>query len=165
MSSAIVGIFENPHEAASSVDALEMKGVSRERISVMASDETAEKSLVVAEQTKGSEGAAMGGGLGAAAGALVAGLTSVGTLATGGAGLLVAGPLVAALTGAGAGAVSGGVLGGLIGLGFSEHEVKHLEDALEKGSVIVAVDMEDADDDDTVEDTFKQYNANEVTTA
>jgi hypothetical protein len=165
MSKAKVGIFEKPREASIAVDKLIASGVSKERISVMAPDSVTKESLGIEEQTKGAEGATVGGSIGAATLGIVAGLTSVGTLATGGTGLLVAGPLVAALTGAGAGAVAGGVLGGLVGLGFSEHEVKHFEDALEKGSVLVAVDMDDADDEDAIEDILNQSNAREVSTA
>lgn len=165
MSKAKVGIFENPRDASAAVDELVVRGVSKERISVLAAESTTKESLGIEKETKGAEGAAVGGGLGAVTLGILAGLTSVGTLATGGTGLLVAGPLVAALTGAGAGAAAGGVLGGLIGLGFSEHEVKHFEDALDKGSVLVAVEMEDADDEDSIEDVFNQTNAQEVSTA
>ncbi|MFP4106604.1 MAG: hypothetical protein ACLFVU_11010 [Phycisphaerae bacterium] len=165
MSKAIAGIFERGIDATAAVDALVAKGVADNRISVLATEETAKKSLAVEKQTKGAEGTAVGGGIGAAAGAIIAGLTAVGTLATGGAGLVVAGPLVAAFTGAGAGAITGGVLGGLIGLGFTEHEVKHFEDALDKGSVIVAVDTEDTDDEDTVKGILKDHNAKDVSSA
>ncbi len=162
MSKAIVGIFERPHEARVAIDKLCAGGVADSRVSVLATEQTAKQALGIEKNTKGAEGTAIGGGIGAATGAILGGLTAVGTLATGGVGLLVAGPLVAALAGAGAGAVTGGVLGGLIGLGFSEHEVKLFEDALEEGSVVIAVDMEDADDDDEIEDIFKDSNAKDI---
>ncbi len=165
MADAILAIYEVPEDATRTVDDLVDSGVTRQRISILATEATAKESLAVEKQTKGSEGTALGGGIGAASGAIIAGLTSVGALATGGAGLLVAGPLVAAVTGAGAGAVSGGILGGLIGLGFSEHEIKHVEEALDKGSVVVAVDMEDHDDKDEVTDVMHRHNAKEVNAA
>ncbi len=165
MGKAIVGIFEEPIDAARSVDGLVGAGVDPSRISVLVTEPTAENSLAVRSHSKGPEGAAVGGGFGAAAGALIAGLTSVGTVATGGAGLLVAGPLVAAFTGAGAGAVSGGILGGLIGMGFSEHEVKHFEDVLDKGSVVVAVDTAKAADEGLIKGIFNNHQAAEVSGA
>jgi len=98
--------------------------------------------FTVETHTKATEGIGVGALSGGAIGALIAGLTAVGTIATGGAGILVAGPIAAALAGAGAGAAAGGVLGGLIGAATPEHEIKHYEDALERGSVLVGVSCE-----------------------
>jgi hypothetical protein len=161
----IIGLFEQPEGGANAVDSLVEKGVDKDRISIVATEQTAKESFAVESQTKGAEGAAIGGGVGAAAGALLAGLTTVGALATGGATLLVAGPIVAAFTGAGAGAVTGGAIGGLIGLGFNEEEVKHFEDSLDKGAVLVGVNMENADDEDLVKDTLKAHKPKEVSSS
>ncbi|MFP4052737.1 MAG: hypothetical protein ACLFV7_02615 [Phycisphaerae bacterium] len=165
MGKAIIGVFEGPREAAMAIDDLAARAVDKSRISALASEPTVKKTLGIDVQTKGAEGIAIGGGIGTAAGAILAGLTSVGVLATGGIGLVATGPLIAALTGAGAGALAGGALGGLIGLGFSEQEVKHFEDALEKGSAIIAVDMENHDDEDIIKDVFESHSAKETATA
>ncbi|MFW5840433.1 MAG: DUF1269 domain-containing protein [Planctomycetota bacterium] len=165
MADAILAIYEAPADATQTVDDLVGSGITRERISVLASESTAKDSLVVKKQTKGAEGTAIGGGIGAAAGAVLAGLTSVGVIATSGVGLLVAGPLVAVLTGAGAGGIAGGVIGGLTGLGFSEHEIKHVEDALNEGSVVVAVEVDGHDDEDKIKDILHRHSAKEVSTA
>jgi len=162
MSKVIAAVFEQPSNAAASMDQLAAKGVAESRISVLATDPVAEESLGIRKNTKGAEGVAAGAGIGAVSAGIFAGLTSVGVLATGGAGLLVAGPVAAALAGAGAGAVGGGVLGGLIGLGFSEHEVKHFDEALGEGAVVVAVDMKDCDDEDVVNDVFKNQEAKDI---
>jgi hypothetical protein len=162
MAEAIIGIFEDPSKARSAMDSLVEAGVDKGRISVMATEETVRDALVVEEQTKGAEGVAAGGGIGLASGAIIAGLTAVGAIASGGVGLMVAGPLVAALTGAGAGAVIGGAVGGLIGLGFSEHEVKHVQDALEKGSVVVAIETKQAEDEDTIKSILSDHDAKEI---
>jgi hypothetical protein len=114
-----------------------------------------------------AEGVAVGATTGGAVGALVAGLTAVGTIATGGTGLLVAGPVVAALAGAGAGAAGGSILGGLVGASIPEHEIKHYEDALNKGSVLVGVHVpDDADDlEDVAKRTLKESGAIKVSHA
>src|SRR5690606_38987047 len=114
-----------------------------EEISLLIGDNFDREAFAVKSQTKMPEGAALGAASGGAIGALIGGLTAVGTIATGGAGLLVAGPVVAALAGAGAGAAGGGVLGGLVGAAIPEHEVKHYEDALSKGSVLIGVTCEE----------------------
>src|SRR5688500_14256032 len=73
------------------------------------------------------EGAASGGTIGGAFGGLLGGLSAVGTVAIVSPSLLVMGPIVATLAGAGLGALLGGISGGLIGLGVSEAEDERFE--------------------------------------
>lgn len=152
MTNVITGLFPTAADASSAVQALTSIGVSQENISLVASDRIDASAFGVDTHTKLPEGAAIGAGTGGAIGALVAGFTLVGGLATGGAGLLVAGPLVAALAGAGAGAATGAGVGALIGLAIPEHEVKHYENALEHGAVLVGVQL---DPDDPRKDEIK----------
>lgn len=154
MSHVITALYETPNRAAMAVRALEDEGIPGEDISMLIGDNFDRDAFAVETHTKAAEGVAVGATAGGAVGALIAGLTAVGTVATGGAGLLVAGPIVAALAGAGAGAAGGGVLGGLIGASMPEHEVKHYEDALSKGSVLIGVSL--ADDEDELEDIAKR---------
>jgi len=53
--------------------------------------------------------------------------------------VLAAGPIVAALTGLGAGAAAGGLTGALIGLGIPEHEAKFFHEELERGGILLGV--------------------------
>lgn len=154
MSTVVTGLYETPSRAARAVQALEEHGVPSDEISLLIGDNFDREAFAVKPQTKMPEGAALGAATGGAIGALVGGLTAVGTIATGGAGLLVAGPIVAALAGAGAGAAGGGVLGGLVGAAIPEHEIKHYEDALSKGSVLIGVTCKD--DNDKLKDLAKQ---------
>lgn len=135
----VTGVFTSSERASQAIDALTQGGVSRDDISIVAAEGTKVEAFGIQKQSKLGQGAAIGGGLGGAVGAIVAGFTAVGALAASGVGLIAAGPLVAALAGAGAGAAAGGVLGGLIGLGIPEHEVKFYQDALSQGSVLVGV--------------------------
>jgi hypothetical protein len=48
-------------------------------------------------------------------------------------GMIVAGPIAAALAGAGAGAVAGGAIGALVGAGIPEERVKEYESGLKDG--------------------------------
>jgi ferritin-like metal-binding protein YciE len=141
--SLVIGVFDSRHAASIAIESLLEAGIPMENISVMASSD-GRQGFGIQTASKVGTGAAIGGGLGGAAGALFAGLTAVGTIATSGVGLLAAGPIVAALAGAGAGAAAGGVVGGLVGLGIPEHEVRYYQDALEKGSVIVGVRTDSA---------------------
>ncbi len=164
MSNLTVGIFKTPGDAAAAIHTMEMRGVPASSINLVASDGVNKDSFTLDSHSKLPEGVALGATTGAAVTAAVAGLTAVGAVATGGASLLVSGPAVAALAGAGAGAAGGGIIGGLIGAAVPEHEVKYCEDALDKGSVLVGVEHT-KDNKDTVEKSLKDCNAEKVTSA
>ncbi len=164
MADTIVGVFRSPGAAAAAIRILESRGVRADQISVVASDSFTKESFAVDSHTKLPEGVAIGATSGAALGAVVAGLTAVGAIATGGLGIIAAGPIVAALAGAGAGAAGGGAIGGLVGLAIPEHEVKHYEDALEKGNVLVGVSHVDGQEK-VVRSTLKDAGATNVSTA
>jgi hypothetical protein len=167
MTTVITALYETPNRAAQAVQALEAEGVPGEDISLLIGDNFDRDAFAVKTKSKAAEGVAVGATSGAAIGALVGGLTSVGTIATGGAGLLVAGPIVAALAGAGTGAAAGGALGGLVGAGIPEHEVKHYEDALNKGSVMIGVSVDEDEDElkDVAKRTLKKAGAIKVSHA
>lgn len=131
--------------AAQAIGLLEDNGIAPERMSLVATEPFDRDAFTIEPGTKMPEGVAIGATSGIALGALIAGLTTVGAL-TAGAGLLAAGPIVAAFTGAGVGAVGGGAIGGLIGASMPEHEIRRVRDALDRGSVLVGVDVRrDAD--------------------
>ena len=71
---------------------------------------------------------------------MLAGVAAVGTtLVLPGVGLVVAGPLAAALAGAGAGGITGGLIGALIGAGIPEERVKHYEEGIKNGGILMGV--------------------------
>lgn len=154
----VTGIFKNSQDAANAITRLLQGGVHRDDISVVASEKANMEAFGIETQSKASQGAVLGGGIGGTLGALVAGFTAVGAIATGGVGILVAGPIVAALAGAGAGAAAGGIIGGLIGYGIPEHQVKFFQDAIDKGSVLVGARVPDKQVDWVVR-TFESYGA------
>lgn len=162
MSAVITGVFETAAEAARAVGTLESTGVPSRDISLITSERVGRDSFTVDKHSKLAEGAATGAGVGGAVGALVAGLTLVGAVATGGLGLLAAGPIVAALAGAGAGAAAGGLVGGLVGLAIPEHEVKFYEDALERGGVVVGVSCENSETEKMVKKVMQENGASKV---
>lgn len=164
MAKVITGLYRNAPDAAAAVRRLEARGVDAQRISIVANESFDRESFVVDTHTKLPEGAAIGAGAGGAIGALVAGLTTVGAIASGGAGVLVAGPLVAALAGAGAGAAGGSVIGALVGLAIPEHELKHYEDAIREGSVLVGVECEEGERD-SVRSVFEETKALKISHA
>lgn len=161
----ITGLFDNEVVAAKAINQLETAGFGPDDVSIVASENIDRDAFAISSSSKLPEGAAIGAGTGVAVGALVAGLTAVGAVATGGVGLLVAGPIVAAFAGAGAGAAAGGLLGGAIGAAIPEHEIKHVEEAISKGSVLVGVHCDDSDDRERVRKIFKNTGASSVSSA
>jgi len=90
--------------------------------------------------SKAAEGAGIGGAIGGTLGAIAAALAAVGTsIALPGLGVVIAGPLAAALAGAGAGGVTGGLVGALIGAGIPEERVKHYEEGIKNGGILMGV--------------------------
>jgi hypothetical protein len=72
-------------------------------------------------RTQAAEGAGVGSAVGGTIGAVAVAVIATGaSLAVPGVGLVIVGPVAAALAGAGAGGIAGGVLGALIGSALSE---------------------------------------------
>lgn len=165
MGKVITAIFSSNEKAAGSLETLVSHGFDSADISLIASENFDKDTFVVESHSRLADGVAVGATLGSATGAIIAGLTAVGAITTGGLGLVAAGPIIAALTGAGAGAAGGSVLGGLIGLAIPEHEIKHYEDAIDKGHVMIGVNCSDSDQCDKAEDIFKQFDADKISRA
>ncbi len=136
-----VGVFSTFHEADRAIDGLIAEGFTESEISVICPQCESPVHTGVHEQEPAGahtpEAAAAGGTLGALVGLLSA---AVGITATGGAGLLVAGPL---LGGAAAGAVAGGFIGAMTTRGFEPEIADFYDQSLEKGKILVAVESHD----------------------
>ncbi|MEX0876670.1 MAG: hypothetical protein WD114_04340, partial [Phycisphaerales bacterium] len=91
MSKVITGIFETENNAAGALETLVANGFDSDEISLIASENFDRETFGVETHSKMAEGAAIGAGVGGATVALIAGLTAVGTIATGGVGILAAG--------------------------------------------------------------------------
>lgn len=135
---SIVAIFDTHADAQIAIDRLMAAGIDGSQVTLLSSETTARDAFGFKPKSHVGEGAAIGAGMGGGLAALVAGFVAAGAIATGG-GLLIAGPLVAALAGAGAGAAGGGLIGAAVGLGIPETEVKHYEDVIKDGGVMIAV--------------------------
>src|ERR1700760_720882 len=120
----IVGIFDNAVLANQTIADLLSIGLTKDDISLVMSDK-AKNNFSAATKDTGDRAvvdSAIGAGTGGVIGALLAGLTMAGAVVIPGVSLLVVGPLVAALTGAGAGAAVGGLTGALAAAGISAVE-------------------------------------------
>jgi hypothetical protein len=139
MSKLISGIFHSRADAELAVEQLVDAGFPVQDTSLLMSETTRGREFAVDKSNKVPEGAATGATIGGVLGAVAAGLAAVGTLTVPGLSLVAAGPIIAALSGLGAGAATGGLAGALIGLGIPEHEAKFYKDELSKGGILVGV--------------------------
>ncbi|MBE0358736.1 hypothetical protein [Pseudoalteromonas aliena] len=164
MSSVITGLFENASQATLAIYRLEALGVNEADISIVANNSYAKDDFAVDEGTKAAEGGLIGAASGGVLAAIIGGFTAVGSVTTGGAGLLVAGPLVAAFAAGGAGAAIGGTFGAAIGALIPEHEIKFYEDAIEKGSILIGVKY-NSDNKNSIEEVLESAGASNVSKA
>ncbi len=144
MSKAVTAVYRDRDTARLAIDRLLEAGFSRDDISALAADSTLPgRQFGVDTGTKAPEGAALGAATGGVLGAAAAALVAVGAIALPGLGLLAAGPIVAALAGAGAGGAAGGIIGAIAGMGIPEHEAKLYADEIRSGGVLVGVNAHD----------------------
>ena len=143
--STITGIFDNKFEANRAVAELLDAKFSKDNISILVSDKARDTMFTGTddEASRAVKGGAAGATIGGVAGAILAGLTAVGSIAIPGAGLLVAGPIVATLAGAGAGAAVGGLSGALIRAGYAADEANKYEAEVNAGKAVIIVHVTD----------------------
>jgi hypothetical protein len=139
----MTALFRNGNDAEEVYRDLLSRGFRQDEISVVTSEETRARhfSHTGTSETTGSkaiEGTGVGAAIGGTVGAIVGAIAAIGTsLLIPGLGLIVAGPLAAALVGAGAGGTTGGLIGALIGSGIPEQTATGYHAGLREGGIIL----------------------------
>jgi hypothetical protein len=142
---AVFGIYPNRTSVESAVDALKAEGFRNTDISVLFPEKTGTKDFAHEKSTKAPEGATTGAGTGAVLGGGLGWLAGIGALAIPGLGpFIAAGPIMAALAGAGVGGAVGGLTGALIGMGIPEYEAKRYEGRVKDGGILLSVHSDDS---------------------
>ncbi len=140
------GIYRDRPSVEEAVDTLRAAGFRNTDISVLFQENEGTKDLAHEKNTKAPEGATTGGILGGITGGVLGWLTGIGALAIPGLGpLIVAGPIVAALAGLGAGGTVGGMIGALVGMGVPEYEAKRYEGRIKLGGALMSVHCDNED--------------------
>jgi len=137
---AVFGIFRTHSSVEAAVDRLRDSGFRNVDISVLLPENIGSKDFAHEKGTKAPEGVTAGASAGAVLGGALGWLAGIGALAIPGLGpFIAAGPIVAALAGAGVGGAVGGVTGALIGMGIPEYEAKRYEGRIKEGGILLSV--------------------------
>lgn len=162
----VSSVYDDPESAQKAYEGLTTRhGYSTDDISVVMSDETRKRHF--GEVTPGTElsggtkaaegfgkGSAIGGGVGAALGAIFALGTSI---VVPGLGIVVAGPIAAALAGAGAGGATGGLIGLLVGAGIPKDRAETYERAVNEGGIVLGTRARNQAHAEELEREFHDY--------
>ncbi len=155
------GLFTDRESAERAYGTLNSRGYSKDDVNLLMSDDTRKKYFTDADTelgTKAWEDAGKGAAIGGGVGATLAAIAAIGTtLALPGLGLLIAGPIAAALAGGGAGALTGGLIGALVGHGIPEEDAKRYEQGIKDGGIVMGVNPRTTEDADYFE---KEWRAN-----
>jgi hypothetical protein len=158
----LTGMFNDRESSEGAYKSLRDRGYSDDDINVMMSDDTRNKWYSDGAHTdtelgnKMAEGASLGAVTGGTLGALVGGIAALGTnLVLPGLGLIVWGPIAAALTGAGVGGAAGTLTGALIGWGIPEERAHEYEEGIKNGGAVIGVRPRSKDDADYFENDWR----------
>ncbi|MDQ3750989.1 MAG: hypothetical protein M3367_18515 [Acidobacteriota bacterium] len=163
----MTALFRNREDAENAYQELLDRGCTRDDISVLMSEESRTRYYGTNATTdtelgsKAAEGAGAGAAVGGTVGAIIAAIAAIGTsVLLPGLGLIVAGPLAAALVGAGAGGITGGLIGALIGSGIPEERAREYETGLREGGIVLGFRPRTAAEANEVENVWQSYNGN-----
>jgi hypothetical protein len=160
---AVFGIYQTREAVEEAVDHLRQAGFRNADVSALFPDNAGTKDFAHEKSTKAPEGATTGASSGAVLGGALGWLAGIGLLAIPGLGpFIAAGPILAALAGAGAGGVVGGVVGALVGMGIPEYEAKRYEGRVKHGGILLSVHCDSSDWVKRAEDILKRSGAEDV---
>ena len=153
---ATFAIFNSRDSVEKAVNALKNAGFRHSDISALFPDKETTHDFAHEKATKAPEGATTGTATGAILGGTLGWLVGIGSLAIPGVGpVIAAGPIMAALAGAGVGGAVGGITGALIGMGIPEYEAKRYEGMVKDGGILVSVHCDDSNWAKLAKDIFK----------
>jgi hypothetical protein len=163
------GIFYSREDAENAYRSLKERGYTEDEINVMMTDSTRtnwygdDTDVEIEEGSKALEGTGVGSAVGGTLGAIIGGIAAIGSnVFIPGAGLVIAGPIVAAFAGAGAGGLTGGLVGGLVGAGMTEKQATLYEEGLKKDSAVFAVEPRNEEDVDHIKDRWSSHRGENI---
>src|SRR4051812_7066386 len=160
---AAFGIYNDRSAVDMAVDRLKAEGYRNTDISVLFPETTGTKDFAHEKHTKAPEGATTGAGTGVVVGGALGWLAGIGALAIPGLGpFIAAGPIMAALAGAGVGGTVGGVVGALVGMGIPEYEAKRYEGRIKSGGILLSVHCDNSEWTKRAKEILEETGAQDV---
>jgi hypothetical protein len=160
---AVYGIYQTRMQVEAAVDQMKMDGFRNTDISVLFPQGGGTKDFAHEKNTKAPEGATTGAGSGAVIGGALGWLAGIGALAIPGVGpLIAAGPIMAALAGAGVGGAVGGIIGALVGMGIPEYEAKRYEGLIREGRILLSVHCDNSEWVTRAKEMLKRTGAEDI---
>jgi hypothetical protein len=159
----VFGLIATEPQAEDIVLRLQDAGFSGNDISVLFPDKKGSRDFAHEQNTKAPEGAVTGASAGGVLGGALGLLAGIGALAIPGLGpFIAAGPIMATLSGAAAGATVGGLTGALVGMGIPELEAKQYEGKIKDGNILMAVHVEDGDEQKRAKEILEAGGAEDI---
>ena len=166
----VTGLFTDRDSAESAYASAHERGYSKDDVNLVMSDATRKAHFTGSASgketelgNKAAEGAGIGGAIGGTVGAIAAAIAAVGTtLVLPGLGLVIAGPLAAAVAGAGVGGAGGTLIGALIGWGMPEERVKEYEQGVRAGGILMGIHAKDDADAAHLENAWRSNGGQQV---
>lgn len=163
----LTGMFRDRESTDRAYNSAISRGYSKDEVNLMMSDQTRDSWFTGDDDSalgsKAMEGAGTGSAIGGTLGAVIGGIAAIGTnVLLPGLGLVVAGPLLAALAGAGAGGLTGGLVGALIGSGIPEEHAQQYEEGIKNGGAVMGITPRNQEDADYFESEWKSYKGENI---
>lgn len=164
----LTGMFRDRESTEHAYNTLHERGYTKDDINIVMSDETRKKhfsSKVIETElgTKAAEGAGKGSAIGGTVGAIAGVLAAIGTsMIIPGLGIVIAGPIVLGLAGAGAGGITGGIIGALVGSGIPEERAKLYESGIKNGNIVMGVHPRNSEDARYFENNWRTNKGEEI---
>ena len=163
---SVMGIYPDRTTVSDAINVLHKAGYRATDISVLSADNEGSKDFGHEKHTKAPEGAAMGAAVGAVIGGALAWLVSVQMVTIAGSGPLVAaGPVVAALAGAGGGGLAGWFVGLLAGLRLPTYVAKRYAGRIRRGGILLSVHCDSQEWCDRAKKTLKDTGGRNIAAA
>jgi hypothetical protein len=163
MAQAVFGIADSLARADRIIADLRDAGFSPDAVSILFPDRTGTRELGHEAHTKAPEGASAGAGTGALLGGALGWLSGVGALSLPGLGAFIAaGPILGALSAAGAGLALGGLSGAFAGYIVPEFEAKQYETKLVDGNLLISVHTDSTAQQSHVRDILTKNGATDI---
>ena len=163
---SVIGIYSDRATVSEAINVMTKTGYRAADISVLSSDNQGSKDFAHVKQNKALHGAAIGAAIAAVVGAALAWFISTQPVTiTALAPLVSAGPILAAMAGAGVGGALGWIVGLLAGLRLTEYVAKRYAGRMVHGGILLSIHCDSPEWCDRAKKTLKDTGARDISAA